>query len=336
MKYLQMLTRRIEWLVLFSYAIIVALEIFVLRNLRNSPEANVIRYVTFFGVIFLSLLVIRQQIIKPIQEMRAASLRIAEGNYHERLPAYRSIELNELAQAFNQMVQKIEATEERRIELIGNVAHELRTPLGNVKITMEGLIDNLLPADSTTFFGIQREVSRLQRLVFQLETLSRAESNQIPLNRELVDLGALIIEVADRLEVQFEDKDVALETLLAPDLPTIWADPDRMTQILINLLGNALQYTPAAGRVTVTANYDSEALTVSVADTGIGLLPDDCTRIFERFYRVDKSRARSSGGNGIGLTITKHLVLAHGGRIWAGSQGIGHGTTVTFTLPLDT
>ena len=326
--------RRVEWLILFSYVVIVIVEILVLRNLSGSPQANMIRYITFFSVILLSLLIVRQQVVKPIQEMQQASLRLSAGDYRQKLPTYANLELNELAQAFNQMMTTIETSEQRRVALIGDVAHELRTPLNNIKITMEGMIDEVVAAEPVTFFAVQHEVSRLQRLVSQLELLSRAESEQIVLQKQKVDLSVLINDVLRRLAIQFEDKGVHIETAVSPNLPPIFADPDRLTQILINLMGNALQYTPPQGTVTVLAQQENNRIVVSVADTGIGLAEADLTRIFERFYRADKSRARESGGNGIGLTIAKHLVMAHNGRIWASSAGLNQGTTLTFTLPL--
>ncbi|MCC6458253.1 MAG: HAMP domain-containing protein [Caldilineaceae bacterium] len=326
--------RRIEWLHLFSYVVIVAAEILVLREIRGTPEASLIRYTVFIGVVAGSLLLIRQLIIQPIQEMKRASLHIAAGHYHERLPEYRSIELNELAQAFNQMADTIAATEQRRVELIGDVAHELRTPLSNIRATMEGLVDEVLEPDEATFLSVQHEVSRLQRLVTQLEELSIAESGQIPLRKREVDLRQLVGEVGNRLKPQYDDKGVTLAYRFAPDLPKIDIDPDRITQVLVNLLGNALQYTPQGGEVAVQVTHEGPALTTRVIDQGAGIPPEELTRIFERFYRVDKSRARSSGGNGIGLTIARHLVGAHGGDIWAESKGIGKGATFVFTLPL--
>ncbi|HRO23832.1 MAG TPA: ATP-binding protein [Promineifilum sp.] len=334
MKSLLSLHRRVAWLHLFSYLVIVLIELIVLRNLSGTLEANVVRYLTFFAVVLGSLLVIRRRIIRPIEEMKEASLRIAAGNYQERLPTYSTIELNELAQAFNRMVATIESTEERRIMLLSDVAHELRTPLSNIRATMEGLIDEVLPADPDTFFDIQREVGRLQRLVQQLDALSRAESDRLPLNKQPADIAALAQRVCDRLSIQYEDKEVALELEAADDLPPLSVDPDLITQVLTNLLGNALQYTPRGGQVRVIVARQRGDILIRVADNGIGIPAEDLTRIFERFYRVDKSRARQSGGNGIGLTIAAHLVRAHNGRIWAESDGPGHGATLSFTLPL--
>ena len=334
MKSLLSLHRRVAWLHLFSYLVIVLIELIVLRSFSGTPEANVVRYLTFFTVVLGSLLVIRRRIIRPIEEMKEASLRIAAGNYQERLPTYPTVELNELAQAFNSMVATIESTEERRIMLLSDVAHELRTPLSNIRATMEGLIDEVLPPEPDTFFDIQREVSRLQRLVHQLEALSRAESERMPLNRQPVDMALLVRGVCDRLWIQYEDKGVALAMEAADDLPPAAADPDLITQVLTNLLGNALQYTPPGGEVRVMVIRQRGDILTRVVDTGVGIPAEDLTRVFERFYRVDKSRARQSGGNGIGLTIAAHLVRAHNGRIWAESDGPGRGATLSFTLPL--
>ncbi|MFN8443647.1 MAG: HAMP domain-containing sensor histidine kinase [Caldilineaceae bacterium] len=333
MNYLWTLHRRIEWLTLFSYLFIIGMELVILRTIAGSPAANFVRYLVFIVIVGASLLVVRQQVIQPIKEIQTMSLHIADGNYHERLPAFVSVELNELAQTFNRMVERIESSEQRRIELIGVVAHELRTPLSAIKATSEGLIDGVLPAETATFFNIHREVNRLQRIVQQLEELSRAESGQIILKKEQTDFANLVQSVCDRLHNQYDDKEVTLHTDLQSPLPQLWLDEDRITQVLINLLGNALQYTPAHGTVTIRVRADHEWVTTQVIDTGIGLEPEQLTLVFERFYRVDKSRSRQSGGNGIGLTIAQYLVQAHGGHIWAESDGLGQGSTFSFTLP---
>lgn len=334
MSFLRTLPRRIEWLALFAYLFMILVELVILWTMAGSPFANPIRYIAFVTIIGVSLWLVRQQIIQPLRAMQQASLRIADGNYHERLPAYSSLELNALAQAFNGMVATLEATEQRRVALIGDVAHELRTPLSSIQATLEGLIDQVLEPEPTNLFGLQDEVRRLQRLVQQLETLSRAESGNIVLKPRPLDLSALIQAVCQRLAIQYEDKGVALQAELPQALPQIWGDADRLTQVFINLLGNALQYTPTGGAVTVGVRSEQAWVITEVSDTGIGIPTDKLPRIFERFYRVDKSRARSSGGHGIGLTIAKHLVLAHKGRIWATSDGLGQGTTFTVALPI--
>lgn len=289
--------------------------------------------VTFIVAIITSLFVARR-IVGPIQRMVWLSQKIASGDYHERIPVSSEDELGALAQTFNRMAGDMEQVERHRVELIGNVAHELRTPLSSIKAMMEGLIDGVLPADPATYASFQREFGRLQQLVDDLQNLSRIESGQIALNLEHVSIIERITEASIRLRPQFEDKNVLLELDVPPDLPPIRGDAYRIMQVLFNLLGNALHYTPAGGRVTVRAFQENQEIWVSIIDTGIGISAEHLPHIFERFYRVDKSRSRVGGGSGIGLTIAKYLIEAHGGRIWATSPGLGQGSTFIFTLPI--
>ncbi|MDT8304538.1 MAG: ATP-binding protein [Anaerolineae bacterium] len=278
---------------------------------------------------------VTRRLVGPIQRMKVASQRIAAGEYGERIEVVGEDELGTLARSFNQMARQLEETEARRRQLIGDVTHELRTPLASMRTVLEGLIDGVLPADPATLHQVEHELVRLQRLVQDLEALSRAEAGQLLLERRPVDPGALITDVAARLRPQYEDKGVALAVALPRQLPAISADKWRVTQVMTNLLGNALQYTPEGGQVTVTASRDGDQLVVQVADTGIGIAVEDIDHIFERFYRVDKSRSRAGGGSGIGLTIARHLVEAHGGEIWVESAGLGKGTSFTFTMPVE-
>ncbi len=295
----------------------------------------------FLVAVGISLFVSRR-IVTPVREMMVASRRIAEGHYNERvnLPGDASQdefdELAQLALSFNQMAAKLEQIEATRQELIGNVAHELRTPLAAIKGSMEGLIDGVLPAEASTFQQIYREADRLQRLVQDLQELSRVEAGAFELNLGPVSVSDLVEADVARLGFQFEEKGVALVTDVPPDLPPVQADEDRIGQVLLNLVGNALQYTPAGGQVWVTARRQGSEIRISVRDTGVGIAPEHLSLIFSRFYRVDKSRARAGGGSGIGLTIARHLVEAHGGRIWAESPGLGQGSIFSFTLPLAT
>ncbi|MCL5999604.1 MAG: cell wall metabolism sensor histidine kinase WalK [Chloroflexi bacterium] len=275
-----------------------------------------------------------RRIVGPVRAMTDASQQIANGDYHQRVHMPGEDELGVLAHSFNQMAETIEQTEQRRVELLGNVAHELRQPLSSIRSTMEGLVDGVLPAEPATFLSVQHEVTRLQRLVHDLEELSRAEAGQIPLELHSVDPGPLIRTAADRLQMQYEDKGVHLQEEIPPTLPTVRIDTARITQVLMNLLGNALQYTPANGFVTIKAWMEAQELLIAVHDTGVGISAEHLPHLFERFYRVDRSRSRAGGGSGIGLTISKYLVEAHGGRIWADSPGVGQGSTFTFTLPL--
>jgi histidine kinase len=276
---------------------------------------------------------VTRRLVGPIRRMKEASQRIADGDYEERVEVSGEDELGGLAQSFNQMAQTLAETEERRRQLIGDVAHELRTPLANIKGVLEGLADGVLSAEPATFYQVEREVTRLQRLVQDLEALSRAEAGQLLLEREPLDPGSFVEEAVARLRPQYEEKGVGLEVRMASPLPRVSADKWRMTQVMMNLLGNALQYTPQGGQVTVTAEQDQEQFVVRVADNGIGIAAEQLAHVFERFYRVDKSRSRAGGGSGIGLTIARYLVEAHGGRIWAQSEGVGKGSVFAFTLP---
>jgi histidine kinase len=302
-------------------------------------EALVLSALAAFLVAVAVSVFVSRRIVTPVRDMMVASRRIAEGHYTERVSvpgdATRD-ELDELAQlalSFNQMAAQLEQMEATRRELIGNVAHELRTPLASIKGSMEGLIDGVLPAEASTFQQIYREADRLQRLVADLQELSRVEAGAFELNLRPVAVHALVNATLARLGRQFEEKGVALESDIPTDLPPVRADEDRVMQVLLNVVGNGLQYTPAGGRVRVTARCRGAEVTIQVSDTGIGMSPEHLALVFTRFYRVDKSRARAGGGSGIGLTIARHLVEAHGGRMWAESPGPGPGSTFTVTLP---
>ena len=277
-----------------------------------------------------------RRILRPIQAIMRASQRIAAGDYHGRIQPPSQDELGALAVSFNQMADALERTERRRMELIGDVAHELRTPLAGISSTLEGVVDGVLPCEPDTILGLQREASRMQRLVEDLNDLSRAEAGQVRLDLHPVSMQEIVDAVVDRLRPQFEDKGVTLHLEVPPDLPRIQVDANRMTQVLLNVLGNALQYTPPDGAVTVRAWSDHSELLVAIQDTGAGISPEHLPHIFERFYRADKSRSRAGGGSGIGLTIAKYFVEAHGGRIWATSPGPSRGSSFIFAIPLST
>jgi histidine kinase len=280
-------------------------------------------------------LFISRGLAAPLRVMMTASQRMAEGHYNERVPARGSDELGQLAGSFNNMAEKLEQVEAMRRRLIGDVAHELRTPLTAIKGSMEGLVDGVLPATLQTFDQVAAETERLSRLVDDLQELSRVESGSVALDLGPVSLPDLVGTARKRLAQAYAGKGVSLSLDLPADLPTVHADTDRLLQVLTNLLNNALHYTPSGGRVALSAQRLGQEVFVRVVDTGIGIPPEHLPYIFDRFYRVDKSRSRQAGGgSGIGLTISKHLVEAHGGRIWVESAGEGRGSTFTFTLPL--
>jgi len=316
------------------------LELDLFNNFRAAvTEAMILAALASSVVAVLVSLLVSRQVVAPVREMMLASQRISEGHYNERVQVPGDVskdeldELSQLALRFNRMAASLEQTEVVRRQLIADVTHELRTPLTAVKGSMEGLIDGVLPADEGTFQQIISEADRLQRLVNDLQELSRVEAGAYELNIHSHRVSDLLTAAEARLGRQFEEKGVILEIALPNDLPQVLADEDRIGQVLLNLVGNALQYTPPGGKARVTATAQNSEVYIAVSDSGMGIPAEHLPHLFTRFYRVDKSRSRAGGGSGIGLTIAKYLVEAQGGNIWAQSEGAGRGSTFTFSLP---
>lgn len=305
------------------------------HNFQTSfNESLVIAVLTASATALLVSYFFSRGILLPVQVMMKASQRIAEGHYDERVALHGGDELHQLAQSFNTMAQQLQQVEDMRRRLIGDVAHELRTPLTGIKGATEALIDGVLPASVQTYSQIHAEAQRLSRLVDDLQELSRVESRAFSLDLHPVDSAALVKTVYKRMQPQFEEKGVSLTLNLPPTPLIVLADEGRALQVLTNLLGNALQYTPAAGAVSISLQASAGFAQFSIQDTGLGIPPQALRHIFDRFYRVDKSRSRTHGGSGIGLTIAMHLVEAQGGTLWAQSAGENQGSLFTFTLPL--
>ncbi|MEZ4670216.1 MAG: ATP-binding protein [Anaerolineae bacterium] len=277
---------------------------------------------------------ISNRIVQPIRAVVGLSQRIAGGVYEQRLQMNTGDELSELVESFNRMADSLAETEETRQRLLGDVTHELKTPLASIKGYMEALQDGVLPATPETFQLIHNEADRLQRLVHDLQELSRAEAGQIQMKITPCSPKQIVMPVVERMRPQFIDKNIELDISVPDNLPLVRADVDRTAQVVTNILGNALQYTPDGGNVTIETFKRDHYLVFSIQDTGVGLAQPDLDRIFQRFYRVDKSRSRISGGSGIGLTIAKHLLEAQGGSIQAASAGVGKGSQFTFSLPI--
>lgn len=275
-----------------------------------------------------------RSVVSPLRDIAQASARIAEGNYEQRITAQGSDEFAQLAGSFNQMAEQLQQVETMRRQLIGDVAHELRTPLTSIQGYAEGLMDGVLPPTAESYQQIHSEAQRLSRLVEDLQELSRVESRAVHLDILPIDAAAVIGTVVKRLQRQFDEKRVTLEAHLPQAPLTLLADEGRAVQILTNLAGNALQHTPAGGAVSISVLREKNEARFSVRDNGEGISAEHLPRLFDRFYRADKSRARARGGSGVGLTISKHLVESQGGRIAAQSAGVGQGSEFTFTLPL--
>ena len=295
-----------------------------------------LKYAAFAAILVAIVLSIylSRSVVAPVQAMSQVTQRIEEGRYEERVQVSGEDELAQLALRFNQMAEKLSETESMRRRLIGDVSHELRTPLTAIKGSMEGLMDGILPATKETFQEIHAETDRLNRLVDDLQELSRVESRAYQLDMRPSDVSSLVQTVTKRLAGQAESKHITLDIDLTPNLPRVLADDDRAIQVLTNLTSNALQYTSDNGQVIISGRQDGNEVQIAVKDTGAGIPAEHISHIFDRFYRVDKSRSRQAGGgSGIGLTIARALVEAQGGRIWAESDGDGQGSTFYFTLP---
>ncbi|HET9110088.1 MAG TPA: ATP-binding protein [Ktedonobacterales bacterium] len=280
---------------------------------------------------------VSRQIANPVQRMLTATRRIGGGHYAERVvvaPSNAGDELGQLAASFNGMASELEKTERRRVELVGDVAHELRTPITTLTGYLEGLLDGVIEPSPETWAKLHTESLRLRRLVDDLQELSRAEARQLPIRLTRVSAESIVSAARDRVAPEYAEKQLELFVTPPTGLPDVMADPDRAVQVLTNLLTNALRYTPTPGRVDVSVTRQGAALAFQVRDTGVGIAPENLPRVFERFYRVEKSRARTLGGSGIGLTISKALVEAMRGSIRAESAGPGTGSAFTFTLPI--
>ena len=308
------------------------------RSLFESFRASMFDALTYAvsASVIAALLVswfLSRRIIAPVKNLTDASLNIANGNYSGRVQVDGSDEIAKLAVRFNHMASQLEEVESMRRQLIGDVTHELRTPLTSIKGYMEGLVDGVLPANVETFNQIHHEADRLSRLVDDLQELSRVESKAYSLDLCQVSVSTLVETTLKRLSPQATAKRITLRSNLPADLSLLLADEDRITQVLVNLAANAIQYTPDGGDVLISASQHENEIQISVKDSGIGIPQEQLANIFTRFYRVDKSRSRNAGGgSGIGLTIAKHIVEAHGGRIWAESAGEGQGSTFRFSL----
>ena len=276
----------------------------------------------------------------PLSEVMRAADRLAQGELEARVEAKGSPEFRHLADSFNRMAEALETADRQRRELLADVAHELRTPLTIIQGNLEGLRDGVYQATPEHLDLVLDEAQKLGRLVDDLQLLTLAEAGQLPLDLQELDVAQLLADVRDALAAQADEAGIDLVVEAGEDLPSLAGDPQRLGQVLTNLLTNALRHTPAGGRVTLGAEAFAgdgvpPAVRLWVADTGEGIAADDLPRIFDRFWRGDPARSHEAGaGMGLGLAIARGLVEAHGGRIWAESDGVpGQDTTVSFVLP---
>lgn len=256
-----------------------------------------------------------RQIVSPIQTVTEAASNIASGKLHQRVPAKSNDEVGTLARTFNQMADTLERNQRVRQNMIADIAHELRTPVTVLQANLEGMLDGVLPASPEEIASLRDEVDLLSRLIADLRLLSLAEAGQLKLEKTMVPARQIVEHAIEGFQMQAAEQKVNLVTDVADGLRPVYVDADRMNMVLRNLISNALRYTPENGEIVVRASLkDGEAI-LSVTDTGRGIAVEDLPYVFDRFYRADKSRNRSSGGSGIGLAIVKQLVEAHGGKV---------------------
>jgi signal transduction histidine kinase len=273
-----------------------------------------------------------RRILAPVRALTATARQLGLGDLSKRVNSRHRGELGELARTFDSMADDLERAEKLRRSLVADVAHELRTPLSNIRGYLEAIRDDVVKPEPATIQSIYEEALLLSRLVDDLQDLALAEAGKLNLVVQPEDVTAIISQAVLAAQAQAAAKGLTLSMETSGGLPLCNIDAHRISQVLHNLLANAVAHTPAGGSVTVTAVPEDSRVIVSVVDTGEGITPEELPNIFERFYRSDKSRARATGGHGLGLTIAKRLVEAHGGTIIAKSEP-GKGSTFTFTIP---
>lgn len=267
-------------------------------------------------------------------ELAAAATAVADGNYDIRVsPPHLGTEFDAIADAFNTMAEQLGSVETTRRQLLADLAHELRTPVSVIDAYLESIEDGIHPLDATTIGVLRDQTRRLARLSSDVRALSDAERDMALIDTRSVAPATVIAAAVDAFAAPYRTKGVALHSDIAPGLPDLWADPERLDQVLANLLTNALRHTEAGGTVRVTATNVGASVQIQVSDDGDGIAAEHLPRLFERFYRADSARDRAHGGSGIGLAIAKALVDAHHGRISAASAGVGSGATFTVELP---
>lgn len=280
--------------------------------------------------VVLSFLLTRR-ILSPLSQMAGVTRKIAAGDYSTRVPISSEDEIGQLAAAFNRMSASLQRIEQLRRTMVIDVAHELRTPLTNMRAYLEALSDGVVTPSKETFESLHEETLRLANLAEDLLQLARADASASALRREEILLADVVRQTLDRFRPQFAAKGIVVETRFTARADRVLADPDKLAQVVRNLLQNAWQYTPRGGRLGIWTECLPGRIRLIFANTGEEIAPEDLPLIFERFYRAEKSRSRDHGGAGIGLAIVKELIEAHGGQVGAESSPVE--TRVWLALP---
>jgi signal transduction histidine kinase len=278
---------------------------------------------------------ISRRITAPMRALTATAQKLGQGDFSQRVNIKSRDEVGELATTFNSMASDLERIEKLRRNMVADVAHEIRTPLSNVSGYLEAIRDGVVKPDAATIASLSEEVDLLSRLADDLQELALADAGELKLVRQPEDVSLLIEQAVKAVRVKAAHKGLEISLDISSSSSPVNIDYHRISQVLRNLLANAVTHTPHGGKITVSAKNSDHMVEVSVSDTGEGIPPEDLPNMFERFYRVDKSRARNGGGYGLGLTIAKRLIEAHGGTINVQSE-LGRGTCFSFTLPIST
>lgn len=273
-------------------------------------------------------------LVAPIKRLSEASQQINAYNLTKRVEVRGSTEVTNLAISFNSMLQRLEEAEQLRSNLVADVAHELRTPLTTLQGNLRAILDDVYPLTKSEVAGLYDQTRLLSRLVNDLHEISQAEANKLPLSKVYIDVGELLHNIGTSFGPVAEINEVSLVVRTQMKL-IVHGDPARLSQVMHNLLANALHHTPSNGRITIHAQKHEETIYISVMDTGMGISAEHLPHVFERFYRADRARSRNRGGSGLGLAITKAIVNAHNGQITVESDGIGCGSTFTIELPAE-
>lgn len=321
-------------------------EVANISKLRTGISSSVTFLLLASALLFvmISLLVaywLSKRLTTPLRLIVPAIERLGQGELGVQAPVMSKDEYGTVAKVFNNMSKQLHRAEEIRRNLVADVAHELRTPLTIIRGKLDFIQQRGRSIKPESLLPLQDELIRLTRLVDDLHQLSLAEAKKLPLERKPTDLPALLRRIIERMNPEAERKGVKITLTSTTEPATIWVDPYRMTQVFLNLLSNAVRYTPSGGSVNITVkeekgrNGESDFLRIAIADTGIGIEPEQLPFLFNRFYRTDEARTRNNGGMGLGLAIAKEFVLAHNGTIHVESCP-GQGTTFIVTLPYGT
>ncbi|HEY88690.1 MAG TPA: HAMP domain-containing protein [Thermoflexia bacterium] len=300
-------------------------------------RVHTVLWIAALAAVSVALLVgglLFRSIIAPLQRLTTASQTIASGDLSARAEVQGQDEIAQLATSFNQMADNLARAAEARRHQTADVAHELRTPLTIIRGILEAMLDEVYPTDRANLQASLAQVHTLSRLVQDLQLLALADAGELHIHPAPLELPAFLSQVVESYQLQATERQITLALDTPPTLPPIQADRDRLAQVLGNLLSNALRYLSPGGKIVVRATAQPGEVLVSVSDDGPGIPAEDLPHLFERFWRGDRARSRATGGSGLGLTIARSLIAAHGGRLWAASTE-GEGSTFTFTLPLD-